>query len=174
MLQSVVDSVVDCRIIPVMNNSKRYRLKHADRIKADAALWRARSAHKRKAHRVLARAVKNKHIIKPDACNRCCKPGQLNAHHSDYSKPLDVIWVCRSCHAWIHGGVCVGVAKNRPRGEAHPKAKLNGKQVLEIYVAVSQGESKRATARKYEVSEGLVRQICVGKIWKHLTNHSTK
>jgi predicted RNA-binding Zn-ribbon protein involved in translation (DUF1610 family) len=33
--------------------------------------------------------------------NRCVN---IIAHHEDYRKPLDVIWVCRSCHNKIHTG----------------------------------------------------------------------
>lgn len=35
---------------------------------------------------------------RPDHCERCgikCKP---DAHHPDYSKPLDVIFLCEACH----------------------------------------------------------------------------
>lgn len=27
----------------------------------------------------------------------------LQAHHEDYSKPLDVRWACRKCHLESHG-----------------------------------------------------------------------
>ncbi len=31
-----------------------------------------------------------------------CKTFVLCGHHEDYSKPLDVIFICPSCHAFIH------------------------------------------------------------------------
>lgn len=34
----------------------------------------------------------------------CCRCGseKTEAHHKDYSKPLEVIWLCRPCHLELH------------------------------------------------------------------------
>lgn len=34
----------------------------------------------------------------------CSKCGSLEAekHHDDYTKPLEVVWLCRSCHLELH------------------------------------------------------------------------
>jgi hypothetical protein len=39
--------------------------------------------------------------LKREPCERC---GGLNAekHHDDYSKPLEVRWLCRECHMEHH------------------------------------------------------------------------
>lgn len=31
-----------------------------------------------------------------------CGAEKVEAHHHDYSKPLDVVWLCRQCHADAH------------------------------------------------------------------------
>jgi len=42
-------------------------------------------------------------IIRPSHCQVCgCENNRLHGHHHDYDKPHDVIFVCCSCHAWIH------------------------------------------------------------------------
>jgi hypothetical protein len=52
------------------------------------------------------RAVKSGKLIKPDHCQHCglvvpCdKPHALQAHHEDYSRPLEVEWLCYHCHGW--------------------------------------------------------------------------
>lgn len=46
--------------------------------------------------------VKRGKIVKPDACEWCKSPEKIEAHHPDYSKPLEVIWLCRSCHTLHH------------------------------------------------------------------------
>lgn len=47
-------------------------------------------------------AIKQGKIAKAETCARCGKAGRLQAHHSDYSRPLDVEWLCTRCHAFLH------------------------------------------------------------------------
>jgi hypothetical protein len=48
-------------------------------------------------------------LIPLTACELCgAQPGgrvprAIIAHHEDYTRPLDVIWLCGSCHARAHG-----------------------------------------------------------------------
>ncbi len=41
-------------------------------------------------------------VVAPDACEACERPGPVQAHHHDYAKPLDVVWLCVACHADEH------------------------------------------------------------------------
>jgi hypothetical protein len=50
-------------------------------------------------------AVRRGKLIKPTSCDECGTPGKgigLQAHHADYTKPLDVAWLCPTCHAGRH------------------------------------------------------------------------
>lgn len=57
------------------------------------------------AYRVYGAARAKGEIVRPDTCTICGvkpEPRLMQGHHVDYSKPLDVVWVCSSCHALIH------------------------------------------------------------------------
>lgn len=67
----------------------------------NAASKRAYLKHKHKwvARAKLRYAVKKGIIIKPKWCEVCELVKPLQGHHEDYSKPLEVIWLCTGCHA---------------------------------------------------------------------------
>lgn len=48
-------------------------------------------------------AIKSGRIVKFSICERCeTEPLDIEAHHDDYTKPLDVQWLCRPCHNAVH------------------------------------------------------------------------
>jgi hypothetical protein len=56
----------------------------------------------------LNKAVRRKEVVKPDSCECCqkkCSGRGLHAHHDDYDKPLEVRWLCRSCHNALHAAL---------------------------------------------------------------------
>jgi len=50
----------------------------------------------------LRRALQTGQLMKPEVCSKCSEPKRLEAHHHDYSKPLEVIWLCCGCHRKVH------------------------------------------------------------------------
>ena len=56
--------------------------------------WKARNA--------VSNAVRDGRLAKADNCFFCGCDGKLHAHHHDYSRPLDVFWLCPSCHGKLH------------------------------------------------------------------------
>jgi len=54
---------------------------------------------------LVQKAVQRGKLIKPTCCQRCRKEfpkNKLQAHHHDYTKPLEVTWYCSSCHKEVH------------------------------------------------------------------------
>jgi hypothetical protein len=53
-------------------------------------------------HRIRARvndAIRYGKMTKPSSCSNCgTKKARIEGHHEDYSKPLEVIWLCKKCH----------------------------------------------------------------------------
>jgi len=61
--------------------------------------WYQKNKEKRRAHVQLNRAIKSEKIVRPANCCECKKECKPDGHHEDYSKPFDVIWLCRACHS---------------------------------------------------------------------------
>ena len=55
-----------------------------------------------RAHHLVERAIR-RGDLKRHACE-VCKSEKVDAHHDDYSKPLDVRWLCRLHHLQHHRG----------------------------------------------------------------------
>ncbi len=78
--------------------------KHKKVVKKRLYNWRKKNPEKIKVHAILRRALKKEEIFKSNKCEICGKNENIEAHHPDYSFPLQVLWVCRQCHVKIHRG----------------------------------------------------------------------
>ena len=56
----------------------------------------------RRARNLLAKAVRRGELVRPQCCAECGAGGRITAHHPDYSKPLEVEWLCTRCHGKKH------------------------------------------------------------------------
>lgn len=45
------------------------------------------------------RAVQAGLLERPATCEKCGNEDDIQAHHYDYSRPLEVEWLCRKCHS---------------------------------------------------------------------------
>lgn len=64
--------------------------------------WDNKNPEKRRAHDRAMYAVKTEKLFRPNFCSQCKKECKPHAHHEDYSKALDVIWLCQTCHFYLH------------------------------------------------------------------------
>ncbi len=81
----------------------RTRSKNLERIKANVETtraWREEDRRRQRAHSAVRFAIVNGHIVR-QPCIRCGEQKSV-AHHEDYDKPLDVVWLCQPCHAKRH------------------------------------------------------------------------
>jgi hypothetical protein len=64
--------------------------------------YRTKNPKKYKAHTMISNALRAGKIKKPDSCQECDSSFAIEGHHDDYSKPLEVRWLCASCHKQWH------------------------------------------------------------------------
>ena len=72
------------------------RAAHARALKWSATKW----PEKTKARNAISNALRDGLIVRKP-CERCSHP-KSEAHHDDYSKPLEVIWLCNKHHRERH------------------------------------------------------------------------
>jgi len=113
MADGHVNKCKECNKLDVTSNRKnkidyyreydRTRAKLPDRVKLNleqTKKWLAEDKRRASCHNAVARAVR-KGTLLPQPCVRCgCE--QSLAHHEDYDKPLDVMWLCQPCHKQRH------------------------------------------------------------------------
>lgn len=113
MADGHLNKCIECAKVDVtQNRNKRiekyraYDLRRAkipERAAASAAIskaWRQQDKRRQAAHDAVTRAVKSGLLVR-QPCARCGSAKSL-AHHEDYDKKLDVVWLCQPCHKQRH------------------------------------------------------------------------
>lgn len=70
----------------------------AARERASRAAWSKRNPEKVRAHWSVNTALRSGRLVRPATCQRCATQCKPQASHDDYSKPLEVEWLCQPCH----------------------------------------------------------------------------
>lgn len=65
--------------------------------------WLKKFPEKRKAQIIAGNAKRSGLLKSPGKCQSCGKrPKRIQMHHEDYKLPLQVLWLCSSCHGMAH------------------------------------------------------------------------
>ena len=90
-----------------VSSTKRYRSSELGKQTAykGNARYRARNQNKYDAHKRVTAALASGKLVRPLTCEQCGGSFKIQAHHEDYSRPLDVSWLCEPCHIQRHHSV---------------------------------------------------------------------
>lgn len=58
----------------------------------------ARNPEKLHAQQLVAGALRRGQMVRARTCSACGVPCKADAHHPDYTRPLEVVWLCKKCH----------------------------------------------------------------------------
>jgi len=85
---------------------REWELKNKEKMiayrKKYAVEYKKRKHLEEKARWILHNAIKKGEIKQIKTCEECKTKGLMHAHHEDYSKPLEIIWLCHQCHFIRH------------------------------------------------------------------------
>jgi len=82
--------------------ARHYRERNGEKYRESIRCYRAQNPGRVKAQNRFGYAIERGKIVRPDVCSACGKVCKPDGHHEDYSKPLEVMWLCRSCHKRLH------------------------------------------------------------------------
>ena len=152
------------------NDLRSHAEENPDAVLATRLRVCSKNPNQRNAYRVVEAAVKAEAITKPQVCQGCgCSDNEhrIEAHHYDYSKPLDVIWLCTPCHRQMDK-----LRRKHENLKGHP----NMRQVLKIQdgVIVQRYESIAEAAEDVGRSTSAIKQClrgisktCAGFEWRY-------
>jgi hypothetical protein len=63
--------------------------------------WRRRNREKMRAHGAVGKAIQSGRLVK-GSCEKCGTTVGVHAHHDDYTKPMEVRWLCSAHHREHH------------------------------------------------------------------------
>lgn len=89
---------------PAVREYDRQRAKLPRRIAQrvrNTQLWRERNPDGYRAQTAVGNALRDGKIVR-EPCGVCASTENVHAHHKDYSKPLEVVWLCARCHHRLH------------------------------------------------------------------------
>ena len=81
-------------------NTPQYRTKNAGYQRT--RLLEKEKYAKHAARTALGYALRMGRLTKAENCTICGSDQEIEGHHEDHSKPLEVVWLCRNCHVKYH------------------------------------------------------------------------
>lgn len=64
--------------------------------------YREENPAKYAAHTAVNNAIRDGKLVKQTSCEECSSEFAVEGHHDDYTKPLEVRWLCALCHRRWH------------------------------------------------------------------------
>lgn len=87
----------------INHHHKEWSRRNRDKMDKFTKEYYQRNPERMIVHNQLNWAVKSGKIIRPSICSGCGgESNSIEGHHDDYSKPLEVVWLCRECHIKFH------------------------------------------------------------------------
>lgn len=83
-----------------LETARQWYIRNRSRKLATCNQWHAKHPNAKKAHYAINDAI-TAGKLKRKACE-ICGSKNAHAHHPNYNKPFDVLWLCKSHHSLLH------------------------------------------------------------------------
>ncbi len=122
-------------------------------------LSQLRHPERHRAQLDVAKALKSGKLIRPQVCSQCGAIGKVEGHHPDYLKRLEVVWLCKPCHAKLPKNPSSASAWVRPSHSVECPICLTAFQAKAVQATYCSIRCRKAASR---MRKGQTRRIvCV-------------
>lgn len=149
----------------LLETSRAWKQANPERHAELARAYRSRNPEKTKAQNQLNYALRKGEISRKN-CEVCGTSERVHAHHEDYTKPLEVKWLCYTCHKAAHPVTSDNkvvkferAQKARLFGEKNPFCKLTDDNVKTVRHLLDLGFSQENIAVRFCVSQAQISRI---------------
>jgi ribosomal protein S27AE len=158
-----------------LETSREWKKANPERHAELARAYRARNREKTKAQNQLNYAIRSGRVER-QACELCGTDKKVHAHHHDYTKPLDVRWLCFRCHKASHpvddedrAVKFSDAKKGKMFGPENPNAALSADEVRTVRKMLGLGISQEKIGKAFGVTQVTVSRIKLGKVYSTVT-----
>ena len=89
----------------IVATKKKYQEKNKEAISLRRKINKAKDRRKHISVKRVLRAIEKGILVRPKNCNICDRlHPNIEGHHYDYDKSLEVVWLCKPCHNDVHLG----------------------------------------------------------------------
>ena len=96
MADGFMSKCKDCQVV----YNRKWRKSNSEKLTTYSRTYRAKYPQKLRANATIQTNVKRGKIDRKPC--EVCGSEKADAHHDDYSRPMDVRWLCRTHHAAVH------------------------------------------------------------------------
>jgi hypothetical protein len=156
----------------LLETSRAWKKNNPERHAELARAYRARNREKTKAQNRLNYAIRKGRMARLP-CEVCGTRERVHAHHHDYSKPLDVRWLCLQCHKDAHPVddedkvvKFSGAKRAELNGGDNPNAMLSDADACQVRALLAAGISQQKIAVLYGVHQTTISRIKLNRHYK--------
>lgn len=91
----------EANTLKARENRKKYHAEHRDKVLLAHRNYAQKYKNRFVATSAVYMAIKTGKLVR-GPCEACGATESVHGHHDDYSKPLDVNWLCEECHPSLH------------------------------------------------------------------------
>lgn len=149
---------------------RKYRESNKENVFETRMRMCEKNPNRKNANMALDYAVKLGYIEKPDHCLGCGCPteeSRVTAHHHDYAKPLEVLWLCSKCHRPLDANRRIREGKE-PYGMGKSVVMMSNGKVLCRFDTIADA-SRAVGVKANSISQCLSgkSKTCAGFEWRY-------